>query len=115
MRTTGYRPVERNTRAGTSSFERGGDQVKAKLAVVFSVAAMTALSVGTSGASAAHCVVSGTEPGFSYFGTDHVQETDHNKAGPGQPEGGNAHMGNPGASNCRSTTGSPSERAPGQN
>ena len=92
--------------------------MKAKLAAVLSVAAMAALSVGTSGASAAHCVAPTGEPsspGFSYFGTDHVQETDHNGAAPGQSEGGNAHMGNPGASNCRETTGSPSERAPGQN
>ena len=92
--------------------------MKAKLAAVLSVAAMVALSVGTSGASAAHCVAPAGEPsspGFSYFGTDHVQETDHNGAASGQPEGGNAHMGNPGASNCRETTGSPSNRAPGQN
>ena len=88
--------------------------MKAKLAVVLSVAAMAALSVGTSEASAAHCV-QGTTPGFSYFGNDHVQEADHNGSAPGQPEGGNAHNGNPGASNCRETTGSPSERAPGQN
>ena len=91
--------------------------MKAKLAVVFSVAAMAALSVGTTGAPAAHCVAPAgkpSSPGFSYFGTDHVQETDHNGAAPGQPEGGNAHMGNPGASNCRATTGSPSERAPGK-
>ncbi len=68
-------------------------------------------------ASAAHCVapepVEGSEeeaersPGFSYFGTDHVQEEGH--------EGRAKHMGTSGASNCRDTTGSPSERAPGQN
>ncbi len=77
-------------------------------------AATVALAFVPTGASAAHCV-EGSSPGFSYFGNDHVQETDHNGAAPGQPEGGNAHMGNPGASNCRETTGSPSERAPGQN
>lgn len=77
-------------------------------------AATVALAFVPAGASAAHCV-EGNSPGFSYFGNDHVQETDHNGAAPGQPEGGNAHMGNPGASNCRETTGSPSERAPGQN
>ena len=62
-------------------------------------------------ASAAHCVdASSTTPGFSYFGTDHVQEADH-------AEGGNPgpHMGTSGASNCEATTGSPSERAPGRN
>lgn len=67
------------------------------------------ITVGTSGAAlAAHCVEGGS-PGFSYFGTDHVQEADH-------PEGGNPgpHAGTSGASNCRETTGSPSERAPGR-
>ena len=63
-------------------------------------------------ASAAHCVdPTGTSPGFSYFGTDHVQESEH-------AEGINpGHMGTPGASNCRnSATGTdPSTRAPGQN
>ena len=93
--------------------------MKAKLAVVFSVAAMAALSVGTTGASAAHCVAPAGEPsspGFSYFGTDHVQETDHNGAAPGQPEGGKSgrHAGTSGASNCFETSGNPSVRAPGQ-
>ncbi len=63
-------------------------------------------------ASAAHCVAPAGEPsspGFSYFGTDHVQEENHDN------EGGGVHMGTSGASNCRSTTGSPSERAPGKN
>lgn len=80
-------------------------------------AATVALAFVPASASAAHCVAPASEPstpGFSYFGTDHVQETDHNGTAPGRPEGGNAHMGNPGASNCRETTGSPSERAPGQ-
>jgi hypothetical protein len=69
---------------------------------------MTVVSAGA--ASAAHCVSPEEDsPGFSYFGTDHVQEADH-------PEGGNPgpHMGTSGASNCRETTGSPSERAPGR-
>ncbi len=63
-------------------------------------------------ASAAHCLET-DEPGFSYFGTDHVKETTH--ATPG--EGGNPgpHMGTPGASNCNETSGNPSGRAPGQN
>ena len=76
--------------------------------VTLAVAAVTALAVVPAGASAAHCV-EGDSPGFSYFGTDHVQEADH-------PEGGNPgpHAGTSGASNCRETTGSPSERAPGQ-
>jgi len=85
--------------------------MKGKIAVVVSVAAMAALGVGTSGASAAHCQnAEKTSPGFSYFGTDHVQEATH-------AEGGNPgpHMGTSGASNCRATTGSPSVRAPGRN
>ena len=67
--------------------------------------------VGT--ASAAHCV-EGDSPGFSYFGSDHVAE---DEAHGGSPEGGNPgpHAGTSGASNCRATTGSPSERAPGKN
>ena len=65
-------------------------------------------------ASAAHCVAPATEEtasGFSYFGTDHVKLTAHDR------EGGNPgpHAGTSGASNCRETTGSPSVRAPGQN
>ena len=64
-------------------------------------------------ASAAHCVAPANEesaPGFSYFGTDHVKLTAHDR------EGGNPgpHAGTSGASNCRETTGSPSQRAPGQ-
>ena len=68
------------------------------------------LTIASGGAaSAAHCV-EGDSPGFSYFGTTHVQEATH-------AEGGNPgpHAGTSGASNCRETTGSPSERAPGQN
>lgn len=91
--------------------------MKVRLAVFLSAAAVAALGAGASGASAAHCVApTGDSPGFSYFGNDHVQEKDHNGAAPGQPEGGNPgpHLGTSGASNCRDTTGSPSERAPGQ-
>lgn len=74
------------------------------LAVTAFAGGSVLLSAG--GASAAHCVEDG-EPGFSYFGTDHVQEVDHN-------EGQNsAHS--PGASSCVEMTGNPSERAPGQN
>ncbi len=79
---------------------------KIVLAGVFAV--MSSLMVAGP-ASTAHCV-QGDSPGFSYFGTDHVQEADH-------AEGGNPgpHAGTSGASNCNETTGSPSARAPGQN
>jgi len=75
-------------------------------------AAVVAFAFAPASASAAHCVAPATEPsapGFSYFGTDHVQEATH-------AEGGNPgpHMGTPGASNCRETQGSPSKRAPGR-
>ena len=81
--------------------------------LIASTLTVGALFAGAGAASAAHCVAPVTEPsepGFSYFGTDHVQEADH-------AEGGNPgpHAGTSGASNCRETTGSPSERAPGQN
>lgn len=92
--------------------------MRKKLGMAATVAAMAGFAIAPSGAAAAHCVAPAGEPstpGFSYFGNDHVQETDHNGDAPGQPEGGNAHNGNPGASNCNETTGSPSERAPGQN
>lgn len=95
--------------------------MKKKISVLIAGTAVGILAaVGSAGpASAAHCVAPADEPsapGFSYFGTDHVQEKDHNGAEPGQPEGGSFHAGTPGASNCRSTTpGSPSDRAPGRN
>lgn len=62
-------------------------------------------------ASAAHCEnAEGTSPGFSYFGTTHVQNADHNGEEAGQPEGKNRpHAGTPGASNCRETAGSPDQ------
>jgi hypothetical protein len=82
-----------------------------KLGSAAAVVALAAVGLAPSAASAAHCQnVEGTSPGYSYFGTDHVQEATH-------AEGGNPgpHAGTSGASNCRATTGSPSERAPGQN
>lgn len=80
------------------------------------VAAFAGFSfAGTGAASAAHCVdpVAGDSPGFSYFGKEHVAEEE---AHGGSPEGGNPgpHAGTSGASNCRETTGSPSNRAPGR-
>jgi hypothetical protein len=66
------------------------------LGAVFAV--MSSLMV-VGPASAAHCVSpEGNSPGFSYFGQD--GRTDGNPMG---------------ASACRTATGSPSERAPGQN
>ena len=66
------------------------------MCAVFAV--ITALMVAGP-ASAAHCVSpSGNSPGFSYFGQDGRED--------GEPRG---------ASACRDATGSPSERAPGQN
>ena len=60
------------------------------------------MSLGTAGAaSAAHCVKDGS-PGFSYFGKD------------GRTEAGPTTV-PPGASECPVLTGSPSDRAPGQN
>ncbi len=69
------------------------------LGVVFAV--MSSLMVAGP-ASAAHCV-QGDSPGFSYFGTDFVKEK------------GAQGAATPVASSCRADTGSPSERAPGQN
>ena len=69
---------------------------KIALAAVFAV--MSSLMVAAP-ASAAHCVnPERTSPGFSYFGQDGRED--------GNPQG---------ASACRDATGSPSERAPGQN
>ena len=80
---------------------------------IAAVAATAAIVALPSSASAAHCTApAGAEPtpGFSWFGTVHVQSAAHDA------EGGNPgpHMGTSGASNCRETTGSPSERAPGK-
>ena len=87
--------------------------MKKKLAYAFILATMTGgLIAGTSGvATAAHCQnTEMSSPGFSYFGTVHLQAASH-------AEGGNPgpHMGTSGASNCLETTGSPSLRAPGRN
>ena len=77
------------------------------IAVTAMAAGSVLLSAG--GASAAHCTGGTDLPGFSYFGTEHVQETSGNQ-GINNPEGDPQ-----GASVCRANTGSPSERAPGQN
>ncbi len=64
------------------------------LGAVFAV--MSSLMVAAP-ASAAHCVnEEGDSPGFSYFGQD-------------------GRADDPTADECRANTGSPSERAPGQN
>ena len=91
--------------------------MRKKIGSAAAVAAMAAFAFAPAGASAAHCVSpEGDSPGFSYFGNDHVQETDHNGAAPGQPEGGKdgRHAGTSGASNCNETSGNPSTRAPGR-
>ena len=84
-----------------------------KLTSAMAVAVVAAFAVAPTSATAAHCV-EGDSPGFSYFGSEHVADQE---AHGGSPEGGNPgpHAGTSGASNCRETTGSPSERAPGQN
>lgn len=85
--------------------------MRKKLATGISVAAIGALALVPSGASAAHCVApEGDSPGFSYFGAVHVKGDAHDR------EGGNPgpHAGTSGASNCRDA-GSPSDRAPGRN
>ena len=80
--------------------------------LIASTLTVGALFAGAGTASAAHCVAPAGEeaqPGFSYFGTDHVQEADHAEGvNPGH------NNGTPGASSCRDT-GSPSDRAPGKN
>lgn len=84
--------------------------MRSRLIQCFAVLAMAlgSVSLSAGGASAAHCV-EGDSPGFSYFGNDHVaQDSPHANEGRGQ------HAGTAGASNCRETTGSPSERAPGK-
>lgn len=80
-----------------------------RLLVGMTLAAALA-GIPVASASAAHCVdMDGTSPGFSYFGTDHVQEADHAEGGNPGPNAGTS-----GASNCREATGNPSERAPGR-
>ncbi|MBW3639793.1 MAG: hypothetical protein KY451_08095 [Actinobacteria bacterium] len=90
-----------------------------KFAYTVLTAAMAGgIALGTDGAaSAGHCVAPANEessPGFSYFGTDHVQEANHaegSKEGPHVAPDGTRSSG---ASGCRDATGSPSERAPGK-
>ena len=85
--------------------------MRIKLSSAAVVAAVAAFGFAPGGASAAHCTSpDGTSPGFSYFGTTHVQNADHNGEEAGQPEGQGAHAGTSGASNCRETAGSPSQR-----
>jgi len=74
---------------------------KKKIILGAAFAVMSSLMVAGP-ASAAHCV-EGDSPGFSYFGTDFVKEK------------GAQGAATPGASSCRADTGSPSDRAPGQN
>ncbi|MDQ3733349.1 MAG: hypothetical protein M3400_05000 [Actinomycetota bacterium] len=84
-----------------------------KLGKTIAVTAMAGGSIlfSAGGASAAHCVSpDGTSPGFSYFGTDHVQESDHAEG----VNPGHGALGSPGAENCRDMT-DPSDRAPGRN
>lgn len=86
--------------------------MKSPRRILVGIALAASLAIIPATASAAHCVAPvGDSPGFSYFGNDHVKEENHSN------EGGNPgpHAGTPGASNCRDTSGSPSERAPGRN
>ncbi len=70
-------------------------RIRLAVAAVAVVGGFALTQAGT--ASAAHCV-EGDSPGFSYFGREGREET-----------------GARDASACRSDTGSPSKRAPGQN
>jgi hypothetical protein len=86
--------------------------MRKRIGSIAALAATAAVVAIPSSASAAHCTApagAAPTPGFSYFGKVHVQSAAHDR------EGGNPgpHMGTSGASNCRETTGSPSERAPG--
>ncbi len=94
--------------------------MKKKITALAFAGASLGMFVSAPTASAGHCVVvdadgnvTGDTPGFSYFGTDHVKDSDHNE---GNNED-NPHT--PGASNCSDLTidenVSPSERAPGRN
>ena len=83
--------------------------MKKKLLALAFAGASLGLFAGAPSASAAHCVSpDGSTPGHSYFGTTHVQNSDH-------AEGEKVHAGTPAASNCRETSGSPADRAPGGN
>jgi len=79
--------------------------MRKKFVTAATAAAMAALAFAPAGASAAHCVEGGS-PGFSYFGSEAAEGNDR-----GSFDGGTSQ----GASVCRERTGSPSERAPGQN
>ena len=72
-------------------------QIRRALVAASLFGGFTMTQAGT--ASAAHCVEDGS-PGFSYFGKEGRLEAD-NVA--------------PGANECPANTGSPSDRAPGQN
>ena len=79
--------------------------MRKKIGSAAAVAAMAAFAFAPASASAAHCV-EGASPGFSYFGSEAAEGNDR-----GSFDGGVSQ----GASICRERTGSPSERAPGQN
>ncbi len=79
--------------------------MKKKLAALAFAGASLAMFAGAPSAGAAHCVApDGSAPGFSYFGTVHVQGDAHDN------EGGGVHNGTSGASNCLETAGNPSGR-----
>ncbi len=73
-------------------------KIRIALAAATVVGGFTMTQAGT--ASAAHCVEDGS-PGFSYFGKEGRLAEDN--------------VGGPGANECPANTGSPSDRAPGQN
>ena len=75
--------------------------MKKKISVLIAGTAVGILAAVGSAipASAAHCVEDGS-PGFSYYGQE------------GRSKAGNV---DPGANECPAITGSPSDRAPGQN
>jgi len=75
-------------------------------AIAFAGATLGLFATGPS-AGAAHCTSpDGMSPGYSYFGTDHVQESSH-KEGVNPETGTGPHAGTPGASNCYATAGNP--------
>ena len=82
--------------------------MRRKLGTAATVAAMAAFAIAPAGASAAHCTAPQGEeprPGFSYFGSEAREGNDR----------GSFDGSTQGASVCRERTGSPSNRAPGQN
>ena len=91
--------------------------MKKKLAAIAFAGASLAMFAGAPSAGAAHCVAPAQEestPGYSYFGTDHVQEADHNEGTRHGADPDAGVEGTPGASGCRDADTSPSDRAPGQ-